>query len=198
MEIDGTRDGVVSFTEFLAWYTGESATKTAGSMAFKLQKAKEAAFVTEEGKQNFLKKMMAAEDEDRPSKATTPEPERATPGLVSKPESTGGSIAPKGRGLSNELEIWRGSGVESLISKLDDTRVMFALMRFALGSGSFACVGIRTPSACSTCDGDGDETGHVAFACCAAGGASLYSSTSLASLFQSLSVADTIRRKIQS
>ena len=43
-----------------------------------------------------------------------------------------------GKGLASDVEIWRGSGTDELIAKMDDKRVMFALMRFTLGSGSFA------------------------------------------------------------
>ena len=49
MELDESRDGIVTFPEFLAWYNTDSAMKKAGSMAFKLQKAKESAYAKELG-----------------------------------------------------------------------------------------------------------------------------------------------------
>ena len=47
MELDSTRDGKIDFDEFVAWWASESKTKRKGSVAFRLQKAKEQAFQTE-------------------------------------------------------------------------------------------------------------------------------------------------------
>ena len=47
MEMDDTRDGKIEFDEFLNWWAADSATKTAGSLAFRLQEAKEKAFAAE-------------------------------------------------------------------------------------------------------------------------------------------------------
>ena len=37
MEMDETRDGRIEFDEFLNWWQADSATKAAGSLAFRLQ-----------------------------------------------------------------------------------------------------------------------------------------------------------------
>jgi hypothetical protein len=47
MEMDETRDGKIEFDEFLNWWEADSSTKTAGSLAFRLQEAKEKAFAAE-------------------------------------------------------------------------------------------------------------------------------------------------------
>ena len=40
-------------------------------------------------------------------------------------------------GFASEIEVWRGCGMEELRGALDPTRVMFANIRFTLGSGKF-------------------------------------------------------------
>lgn len=47
MEMDDTRDGQIEFAEFLDWWSADSATKAKGSIAFRLQEAKEKAFAAE-------------------------------------------------------------------------------------------------------------------------------------------------------
>eukprot|EP01043_Picozoa_sp_COSAG02_P010920 COSAG02_NODE_395_length_23127_cov_130.205663_4_plen_869_part_00 len=47
MEMDDTRDGKIEFDEFLNWWEADSTTKAAGSLAFRLQEAKEKAFAAE-------------------------------------------------------------------------------------------------------------------------------------------------------
>ena len=47
MEMDETRDGQIEFAEFLDWWSADSATKAKGSIAFRLQEAKEKAFAAE-------------------------------------------------------------------------------------------------------------------------------------------------------
>jgi hypothetical protein len=63
------------------------------------------------------------------------------PGMAS-PKPGGGPRAgslPQGteRGFASEVEVWRGCGLQELHSALDPTRVMFANIRFTLGSGKF-------------------------------------------------------------
>ena len=45
--MEETRDGQIEFAEFLDWWSSDSKMKTAGSIAFRLQAAKEKAFVAE-------------------------------------------------------------------------------------------------------------------------------------------------------
>jgi hypothetical protein len=60
MEADETRDGKVQFEEFLTWWQSDSQAKAAGSLALRLQQAKEAAYSAELAAGTPMDKLMSA------------------------------------------------------------------------------------------------------------------------------------------
>ena len=65
-----------------------------------------------------------------PPNMVSPVPEHVVPQPGSLPRGDE-------EGLAKDLEVWQGTGLAELRQNLDDKRVMFAVMRFALGSGKF-------------------------------------------------------------
>ena len=82
----------------------------------------------------------AAAELGQPPNMASPKPAAAD---APKPAPSGGSrpgSLPIGteEGLAKEVESWHGTGLEDLRGCLDPGRVMFGVIRFELGSGSFA------------------------------------------------------------
>lgn len=69
MEIDGTRDGKIDFDEFAAWWASGSRTKQIGSLAFRLQQAKEEAFQAEQSAGSPMGRMLSAKKTPAPAKS---------------------------------------------------------------------------------------------------------------------------------
>eukprot|EP01048_Picozoa_sp_COSAG05_P017707 COSAG05_NODE_2463_length_3031_cov_2.166439_4_plen_233_part_00 len=63
MEMDETRDGLVSLEEFVNWWNSDSATKSKGSIAGKLAEARDKAFASELQAGSPMGKLLAAKKE---------------------------------------------------------------------------------------------------------------------------------------
>jgi broad specificity phosphatase PhoE len=75
MESDGTRDGKIEFDEFVAWWNSGSKTKAAGSIAFRLQQAKEEAFAAELGGSSPMGRLLQLKTKSKAKETPQPEPE---------------------------------------------------------------------------------------------------------------------------
>eukprot|EP01051_Picozoa_sp_SAG22_P009339 SAG22_NODE_771_length_7318_cov_6.057487_5_plen_127_part_00 len=60
MELDATRDGLVQFDEFAAWFATSLEEKKEGSIGFRLLQAKESAFTAEVANDTPMGRMLAA------------------------------------------------------------------------------------------------------------------------------------------
>eukprot|EP01043_Picozoa_sp_COSAG02_P026162 COSAG02_NODE_1499_length_12268_cov_12.941984_2_plen_433_part_00 len=122
MEIDGTRDGKIDFDEFAAWWASGSRTKQRGSLAFRLQQAKEEAFRAEVsggspmGRMLSQKQSAPAESQDDEAPALPPAPSHAT--QVSSAAAVGGvdpSAKRSGHQERTASPVAAGSGADATL-----------------------------------------------------------------------------------
>ena len=97
MEIDGTRDGKIDFDEFVAWWASDSTTKQRGSLAFRLQQAKEEAFQAELDSGSPLGRMLS---QKRPPSAKSQAEEASAPAAAGQmpPAAAAGNVDPAAKG----------------------------------------------------------------------------------------------------